>query len=86
MTMRESNRPRIAIIGAGVCGITCALALAKNGVNAHIYEAKVKCITSRAQTSSTEITRANTGKSVPVLVSVCVLKWRAGTCSFIINS
>lgn len=34
---------RIAIVGGGVCGITCAAALAKNGIYADVYEAKVRC-------------------------------------------
>lgn len=37
---------RIAIIGGGVCGVACAVALAKNGVKAHIYEAKVSVVMS----------------------------------------
>ena len=39
--MNRQPNMRIAIIGGGVCGITCAAALAKNGINADIYEAKV---------------------------------------------
>ena len=39
--MSKHSDLRIAIIGGGVCGITCAVALAKRGINAHIYEAKV---------------------------------------------
>ncbi|THH01199.1 hypothetical protein EW026_g1437 [Hermanssonia centrifuga] len=30
---------RVAIVGGGVCGLTCAIALAKKGIRAHIYEA-----------------------------------------------
>ncbi|GJE87995.1 FAD-dependent oxidoreductase [Phanerochaete sordida] len=33
---------QIAILGGGVCGLTCAVALAKKGINARIYEAKGK--------------------------------------------
>lgn len=54
----EASRPdsmpgysdlRIAIIGGGVCGITCAAALAKKGLNAHVYEAKVYPLVSLSQ-------------------------------------
>ncbi|KIP06188.1 hypothetical protein PHLGIDRAFT_91141, partial [Phlebiopsis gigantea 11061_1 CR5-6] len=40
--MSKPSDLRIAIIGGGVCGITCAVALTKKGINAHIYEAKGK--------------------------------------------
>ncbi len=33
---------RVAIVGGGVCGLTCAIALAKKGIRAHIYEAAVR--------------------------------------------
>lgn len=33
----------IAIVGGGVCGLACAIALAKEGISTHVYEAAVRC-------------------------------------------
>lgn len=32
----------IAIIGGGVCGLVCAIALAREGIPSHVYEAAVR--------------------------------------------
>ncbi|EKM56057.1 uncharacterized protein PHACADRAFT_257104 [Phanerochaete carnosa HHB-10118-sp] len=40
--MSVQSGMQIAIIGGGVCGLTCAAALAQKGINAHIYEARAK--------------------------------------------
>lgn len=32
---------RVAIVGGGVCGLTCAVALAKEGIKAEVFEAAV---------------------------------------------
>ena len=32
---------RVAIVGGGVCGLTCAIALAKEGILVDIFEATV---------------------------------------------
>ena len=42
--MASKQRPslEIAIIGGGVSGLTCAVALTKRGVNAHVYEARAR--------------------------------------------
>ncbi|THH33436.1 hypothetical protein EUX98_g790 [Antrodiella citrinella] len=37
--MEGTNGLRIAIVGGGVCGLTCAVALAKRGIQAHVFEA-----------------------------------------------
>ena len=34
-----SKQPRIAIVGAGIAGLNCALTLADKGLCAHLYEA-----------------------------------------------
>lgn len=31
----------VIIVGGGVCGLVCAIALAKRGLYAHVYEAAV---------------------------------------------
>ena len=36
-----SNKFRVAVVGGGVCGLTCAIALLKEGVDVHVYEATV---------------------------------------------
>ena len=42
ITHNMSNQPlEVAIIGAGIVGLTCALALEKEGVKVEIYEAAV---------------------------------------------
>jgi pyruvate/2-oxoglutarate dehydrogenase complex dihydrolipoamide dehydrogenase (E3) component len=39
----ESKKPlEIVIVGGGVCGLICAIALAKRGINAQVYEAAVR--------------------------------------------
>lgn len=35
---------KVAVVGGGVCGLTCAIGLAKNGVNVEVYEAAVSTI------------------------------------------
>ena len=32
---------RVAIVGGGVCGLTCAVGLMKRRVDVHVYEAAV---------------------------------------------
>lgn len=32
----------IAIVGGGVCGLACAIALAQEGISSHVYEAAVR--------------------------------------------
>lgn len=40
---RQGQRPLdIALVGAGVCGLTCALALAKFGISVQVFEAAVR--------------------------------------------
>ena len=41
MTQANTNALDIAIIGGGITGLVCAAALAKRGMHADIYEAKV---------------------------------------------
>ena len=37
-----SSEPlRVAVVGGGVCGLTCAVGLLKQGVDVHVYEAAV---------------------------------------------
>lgn len=36
-----SNGPRVAVIGGGVTGLTCAIPLMQKGVDVHVYEAAV---------------------------------------------
>ena len=38
---RAGKRLRVAIVGGGVCGLTCALALAREGIHAEVFEAAV---------------------------------------------
>lgn len=33
---------RVAIVGGGVCGLTCAVGLMKRGVDVYVYEAAVR--------------------------------------------
>lgn len=40
----SSNNLRIAIVGGGVCGLTCAIGLMREGVDVHVYEAAVSVI------------------------------------------
>ncbi len=42
MTPSTLKDLRIAIVGGGVCGLTCAIALAKYGISAQLYEAAVR--------------------------------------------
>lgn len=37
-----SQQLNVAIVGGGVCGLTLAIALQKQGIKAHIYEAAVR--------------------------------------------
>lgn len=37
----SDKRLEVVIVGGGVCGLVCAIALAKRGVHAHVYEAAV---------------------------------------------
>ena len=39
--MSTTNNLRVAIVGGGVCGLGCAIALLKEGVDVHVYEAAV---------------------------------------------
>ena len=39
---REDKGLEIALVGAGVCGLTCVLALAKYGVSVQVFEAAVR--------------------------------------------
>ena len=39
--VRAGKQLRVAIVGGGVCGLTCALALAKEGIHAEVFEAAV---------------------------------------------
>ena len=32
---------RIAVVGGGICGLTCAIGLMKAGADVHVYEAAV---------------------------------------------
>ena len=38
----------VAIVRGGVCGLTCAISLAKNGIHAEIYEAAVGTSTNKS--------------------------------------
>ncbi|EKM61811.1 uncharacterized protein PHACADRAFT_248683 [Phanerochaete carnosa HHB-10118-sp] len=38
----SDRKLRIAIVGGGVCGLTCAVALLREGVDVHVYEAASK--------------------------------------------
>ena len=40
--MTVQQKLDIAIVGGGVCGLTLAVALQKQGIEAHIYEAAVR--------------------------------------------
>ncbi|KAI0697527.1 FAD/NAD-P-binding domain-containing protein [Cytidiella melzeri] len=43
MSADESGKKLdIVIVGGGVCGLVCAIALAKRGIHAHVYEAAAK--------------------------------------------
>ncbi|PSR73847.1 hypothetical protein PHLCEN_2v10329 [Hermanssonia centrifuga] len=42
MAASPAKELRIAIVGGGVCGLMCAIALAKNGITAQLYEAAAK--------------------------------------------
>lgn len=44
--MTSPQKLNIAIVGGGVCGLTLAVALQKQGLKAHIYEAAVRTHTS----------------------------------------
>ena len=39
-----SETLRVAIVGGGVCGLTCAIALLREGVDVHVYEAAVSVL------------------------------------------
>lgn len=39
--VRADKQLRVAIVGGGVCGLTCALALAREGIRAEVFEAAV---------------------------------------------
>jgi 2-polyprenyl-6-methoxyphenol hydroxylase-like FAD-dependent oxidoreductase len=41
---QDSEKLNVAIVGGGVCGLTLAVALQKNGMKAHIYEAAVRIL------------------------------------------
>ena len=34
----------VAIVGGGLCGLACAIALLKEGVDVHVYEAAVRVL------------------------------------------
>lgn len=40
--MQTAERLRIAVVGGGICGLACAVALAKEGIHAEIFEAAVR--------------------------------------------
>lgn len=41
--MTSSSPPlQIAIVGGGICGLTCAIALMKAGAEVQVYEAAVR--------------------------------------------
>ena len=40
-TFNHPNDLKIVIIGGGICGVACSIALKKFGVDAHLYEAAV---------------------------------------------
>ena len=73
----------IAIVGGGVCGITCAVALLRRGISAHVYEATVsifiRCYNlppgcgpcDRLYPDS--LPRQNSERSVQQLLSVCTV-------------
>ena len=42
LPVQAQTNPRIAIVGAGLAGLTCASRLAQNGINADIYEANTR--------------------------------------------
>lgn len=39
MSQRDFN---VAIVGGGVCGLTCAIALLQKGINVEIFDAAVR--------------------------------------------
>lgn len=43
--VRAGKQLRVAIVGGGVCGLTCALALAREGIHAEVFEAAVSHMT-----------------------------------------
>lgn len=42
MSQAPRKELEIAIIGGGVCGLGCAIALAQEGIVTHVYEASVR--------------------------------------------
>lgn len=47
----ERRQLDVALVGAGVCGLACALALAKFGVPVQVFEAAVRVVQPRLMTS-----------------------------------
>lgn len=41
-TPSEDRRVEVAIVGGGVCGLTCAVALQRAGVSVQLFEAAVR--------------------------------------------
>ena len=39
--MHTNEKLKVAIVGGGFCGLTCAIALAKEGIQPEIFEAAV---------------------------------------------
>lgn len=44
----------VAIVGGGLCGLACAIALLKEGVDVHVYEAAVRQVSNLMLCSSTD--------------------------------
>ena len=42
LAMPETKKLRVAVIGGGVSGLTCTIALLREGVDVHVYEAAVR--------------------------------------------
>jgi len=59
LTLARGATPRIAIVGGGIAGLSCALSLADKGLDATIYESAAR-IGGRMQTDS-PATRGSTG-------------------------
>lgn len=41
-TPSENSKVEVAIVGGGVCGLTCAVALQRAGVSVQLFEAAVR--------------------------------------------
>lgn len=47
MSSKPTKNLQVAIVGGGVCGLTCAIALRRRGVPVQVYEAAVSTILQR---------------------------------------